>query len=93
MSYFDVDLTPCFRPVSQSNALLCQKKLEAEEESGAAKVQLKELSQERDQLRGKVQELNNKLEQLNQVIQEYKTTERQLEQRAKQLEVRRRVQI
>uniref|UniRef100_A0A8C4DCQ5 Cingulin like 1 n=1 Tax=Dicentrarchus labrax TaxID=13489 RepID=A0A8C4DCQ5_DICLA len=59
---------------------------ETDEESGAAKVQLKELSQERDQLRGKVQELNNKVDQLNQAIHECKTTERLLEQRAKQLE-------
>lgn len=50
-------------------------------------MQLKELSQERDQLRGKVQEQNNKLDQLSQAIQECKTTERLLEQRAKQLEV------
>uniref|UniRef100_A0A8C9Y6B5 Myosin tail domain-containing protein n=1 Tax=Sander lucioperca TaxID=283035 RepID=A0A8C9Y6B5_SANLU len=52
----------------------------------AAKVQLKELSQERDQLRGKVQELNNKVDQLSQAIQESKATERLLEQREKQLE-------
>ncbi|XP_051238396.1 cingulin-like protein 1 isoform X2 [Dicentrarchus labrax] len=70
----------------ESNALLGQEKVGAEEESGAAKVQLKELSQERDQLRGKVQELNNKVDQLNQAIHECKTTERLLEQRAKQLE-------
>ncbi|XP_067358497.1 cingulin-like protein 1 isoform X2 [Channa argus] len=70
----------------KSNALLSHKKVEAEEERGAAKVQLKELSQERDQLRGKVQDLNNKVDQLGQIIQESKTTERLLEQRAKQLE-------
>ncbi|XP_035521037.1 cingulin-like protein 1 isoform X2 [Morone saxatilis] len=70
----------------ESNALLGQEKVNVEEESGAAKVQLMELSQERDQLRGKVQELNNKVDQLNQAIQECKTTERLLEQRAKQLE-------
>lgn len=50
-------------------------------------MQLKELSQERDQLRGKVQEQSNKVDQLSQAIQEWKTTERLLEQRAKQLEV------
>lgn len=76
-----------FHPVSQSNALLGQEKVEAEDERGAAKVQLKELSQERDQLRGKVQEQNNKVDQLSQAVQECKTTERLLEQRAKQLEV------
>ncbi|XP_044050041.1 cingulin-like protein 1 isoform X1 [Siniperca chuatsi] len=70
----------------ESNALLGQEKVEAEEERGAAKVQLKELSQERDQLRGKVQEQNNKVDQLSKAIQEYKITERLLEQRAKQLE-------
>ncbi|XP_033491893.2 cingulin-like protein 1 isoform X1 [Epinephelus lanceolatus] len=70
----------------ESSALLGQKRVEAEEERGAAKVQLKELSQDRDQLRGKVQELNNKVDQLSQAIQESKITERQLEQRAKQLE-------
>lgn len=74
-------------PVFKSNALLSCKKVEAEEERGAAKVQLKELSKERDQLRGKVQELNNKVDQLTQTIQESKTTERLLEQRAKQVEV------
>ncbi|XP_042351817.1 cingulin-like protein 1 isoform X2 [Plectropomus leopardus] len=70
----------------ESSAVLGQKKVEAEEERGVAKVQLKELSQDRDQLRGKVQELNNKVDQLNQAVQESKITERQLEQRAKQLE-------
>lgn len=75
-------------PVSQSNAQLGQEKAKAEEERCAAKVQLKDLNLERDQLRGKVQEQNNKLDQLNQAIQECKTAERQLEQRAKQLEVR-----
>ena len=62
----------------------------AEEERGTAKVQLKELNQVRDQLRGKVRELNDKVEQLSQAIQESKTTERLMEQRAKQLEVGRR---
>ncbi len=76
-----------FHSVSQSNALLGQEKVEAEEKRGTAKVQLKELSQERDQLREKVQEQNNKVDQLSQAIQECKTTERLLEQRAKQLEV------
>ncbi|XP_054475911.1 cingulin-like protein 1 [Anoplopoma fimbria] len=70
----------------ESSALLGQEKVEAEEEKGAAKVQLKELSQDRDQLRGKVQELNNKVDQLSLTIQECKATERLLEQRAKQLE-------
>lgn len=50
-------------------------------------MQLTELSQERDQLRGKVQELSNKVDQLSQTIQECRATERLLEQRAKQLEV------
>ncbi|XP_029378472.1 cingulin-like protein 1 isoform X1 [Echeneis naucrates] len=70
----------------ESNALLYQEKAEADGEKGVAKVHLKELSQERDQLKGKVQELNKKVDQLNQAIQEAKTTERLLEQRAKQLE-------
>nr|XP_046250935.1 cingulin-like protein 1 isoform X2 [Scatophagus argus] len=70
----------------ESNALLGQEQVKAEEERGAAKLQLKELNQERDQLRGKVQEQNNKVDQLNQAIQECQTTQRLLEQRAKQLE-------
>lgn len=74
--------------VAQSNALLGQEKAKAEEERGEAKVQLKDVILERDQLRGKVQEQNNKVDQLSQAIQECKTTERLLEQRAKQLEVR-----
>ena len=53
-------------------------------------MQQKELSQERDQLKGKVQELNKKVDQLSLAIQEAKTTEKLLEQRAKQLEVGRR---
>lgn len=65
-----------------------QERVEAEEEKGVAKVQLKDLSQERDQLRGKVQDLNKKVDQLSQAIQEGRTTERLLEQRARQLEVR-----
>lgn len=75
------------RPVSQSSALLGQEKVEAEEERGLANEQLEDLSQDRDQLRWKVQELNNKVDQLSQTIQESKATERLLEQRAKQLEV------
>ncbi|XP_072242135.1 cingulin-like protein 1 [Leuresthes tenuis] len=70
----------------ESNAVLGQEKVVAEEERGTAKVQLKELSQVRDHLRGKVRELNDKVEQLSQAIQESKTTERLMEQRAKQLE-------
>lgn len=50
-------------------------------------MQLKDVIQERDQLRGKVQEQSTKVDQLSQAIQECKTTERLLEQRAKQLEV------
>ncbi|XP_038562417.1 cingulin-like protein 1 isoform X2 [Micropterus salmoides] len=73
--------------VKESNALLGQEKVEAEEDRGAAKVQLKELTQERDQLRRKVQEQKNKVDQLSQAIQECKTTERLLDQRAKQLEM------
>lgn len=74
--------------VAQSNALLGHEKAKAEEERGEAKVQLKDVILERDQLRGKVQEQNSKVDQLSQAIQECKTTERLLEQRAKQLEVR-----
>lgn len=51
-------------------------------------VQLKDLTLERDQLRGKVQEQTDKVDQLNQAIQDCKSRERLLEQRAKQLEVR-----
>lgn len=75
-------------PVSQSNTLLGQEKVKAEEERGAARVQLKDLILERDQLRGKMQEQSSKVDQLNQAIQECKTTDRLLEQRAKQLEVK-----
>lgn len=53
-----------------------------------AKVQLKDLLLERDQLRVKVQEQNSRVDQLSQALQEGKTAERLLEQRAKQLEVR-----
>ncbi|XP_029289836.1 cingulin-like protein 1 isoform X2 [Cottoperca gobio] len=70
----------------ESSTQLGQMKVEAEEERGVAEVQLRELGQDRDQLRGKVQELNNKMDQLSQAIQESKSTERLLEQRAKQLE-------
>ncbi|XP_027897178.1 cingulin-like protein 1 isoform X2 [Xiphophorus couchianus] len=70
----------------ESNAYLGQEVAQVEEEKGAAKVQLKELIQERDNLKGKVRELSNKVEQLNQAIQEFKTTERMMEQRTKQLE-------
>ncbi|XP_073328154.1 cingulin-like protein 1 [Pagrus major] len=76
----DLDLT------KENNALLGKERVDAEEETGAAKVQLRELSQERDKLREKVQEQSNKVDQLSQAIQECKTTERLLEQRAKQLE-------
>lgn len=68
--------------------MLGQEKVKAEEERGAAKVQLKDLILERDQLRGKMQEQSSKVDQLNQAIQECKTTDRLLEQRAKQLEVK-----
>ncbi|KAM8752091.1 cingulin-like protein 1 isoform 1-T1 [Acanthopagrus schlegelii] len=70
----------------ENNALLGKERVDAEEETGAAKVQLRELSQERDKLREKVQEQSSKVDQLSQAIQECKTTERLLEQRAKQLE-------
>ncbi|KAM4573268.1 cingulin-like protein 1 [Odontesthes bonariensis] len=70
----------------ESNAMLGQEKVVAEEERGTVKVQLKELSQVRDQLRGKVRELNDRVEQLSRASQESKTTERLMEQRAKQLE-------
>lgn len=72
----------------KSNTHLGQEKAQVEEEKGAAKVQLKELILERDNLKGKVRELSNKVEQLNQAVQEFKTTERMMEQRTKQLEVR-----
>lgn len=55
-----------------------------------AKVQLKDLLLERDELRVKVQEQSSRVDQLSQAVQEGKTAERLLEQRAKQLEVRRR---
>lgn len=74
--------------IPQSNALLGQAKVESDEERGAAETLLKELNQERDQLRAKVQEQSNKVEQLNQALHECKTTEKLLEQRVKQLEVR-----
>ncbi|XP_069564278.1 cingulin-like protein 1 isoform X1 [Brachyistius frenatus] len=70
----------------ERNALLGQEKVEVEEERVAAKMQLKALSQDRDQLSVKVKELNNKMDQLSQAMQESKTTERLMEQRAKQLE-------
>lgn len=79
-------LTLLFIP--KSNAYLGQEKAQVEEERGAAKVQMKELIQERDHLKGKVRELSNKVDQLNQAIQEFKTTEKMMEQRTKQLEVR-----
>lgn len=75
------------RPVSQSSALLGREMADAAEERGTAKVLLKDVSQDRDQLRGKVQELNNKVDQLSLTIQESKSRERLLEQSAKQLEV------
>lgn len=74
--------------VSQSHTQLGQEKAKAEEERGSSMVQLKDLTLERDQLRGKVQEQTDKVDQLNQAIQDCKTRERLLEQRAKQLEVR-----
>ncbi|XP_029992515.1 cingulin-like protein 1 isoform X2 [Sphaeramia orbicularis] len=70
----------------ESNMVLGHEKALAQEERGAVKVQLKELTQDRDQLRGKAQELNNKVDQLSQAIQDSKSRERQLEQRVKQLE-------
>lgn len=74
--------------VSQGHVQLGQEKTRAEEERLSANSQLKDLTLQRDQLKGKVQEQNLKVDQLNQVVQELKTTERLLEQRAKQLEVR-----
>ncbi|KAM4553605.1 cingulin-like isoform 1-T1 [Fundulus diaphanus] len=70
----------------ESNTYLGQEKAQVEEERGAAKVQLRELIQERDNLKGKVRELSNKVEQLNQAVQEFKTSEKMMEQRTKQLE-------
>ncbi|KAL6106587.1 uncharacterized protein ACO6RY_10424 [Pungitius sinensis] len=70
----------------ESSALLGREMAEAAEERGTTKVLLKDLSQDRDQLRGKVQELNNKVDQLNLTLQESKAAERLLEQSAKQLE-------
>ncbi|XP_068170355.1 cingulin-like protein 1 [Antennarius striatus] len=75
-----------FSLVKETNALLGKERVKAEEESGAAKVRLKDLSLERDQLRQKVQEQSSKVDELSQQVQEAKTTERLLEQRAKQLE-------
>ncbi|KAM9807750.1 cingulin-like protein 1 [Neosynchiropus ocellatus] len=86
---YEVELQNVFKDLQllkESNALIDRENQEAQKERGAARVQLKELSQERDQLKGRVQELNNKVDQLNQKIQESKSTERQLEQRARQLE-------
>lgn len=77
-----------FSLLFQSNTLLGHEKGRAEEERVEAKVQLKDLLLERDQLRGKVQEQSSRVDQLNQAVQEGKTAERLLEQRAKQLEVR-----
>lgn len=74
--------------MSQGHVQLGQEKTRAEEERLSANSQLKDLTLQRDQLKGKVQEQNLKVDQLNQVVQELKTTERLLEQRAKQLEVR-----
>ncbi|KAM6925771.1 cingulin-like protein 1 isoform 1-T4 [Lycodopsis pacificus] len=70
----------------ECTALLGRDNAEAEEERGTAQVQVKELSQDRDQLRGKVQELHNKVDQLSLAAQESNATERLLEQRARQLE-------
>lgn len=72
----------------QSNTFLGNEKVRAEEERGEAKVQLKDLLQERDQLKAKVQEQSSRVDQLSQSLQEGQTAERLLEQRAKQLEVR-----
>lgn len=73
---------------SQGHIQLGQERARAEEERLSANSQLKDLTLQRDQLKGKVQGQNLKVDQLNQAIQELKTTERLLEQRAKQLEVR-----
>ncbi|KAM8891907.1 cingulin-like protein 1 isoform 2-T4 [Spinachia spinachia] len=70
----------------ESSALLGREVAEAAEERGTTTVLLKDLSQDRNQLRGKVQELNNEVDQLSLTIQESKSTERLLEQSAKQLE-------
>ncbi|XP_075883459.1 cingulin-like protein 1 [Nelusetta ayraudi] len=75
-----------FDLAKESNTLLGHEKGRAEEERVEAKVQLKDLLLERDQLRGKVQEQSSRVDQLNQAVQEGKTAERLLEQRAKQLE-------
>ncbi|XP_024912124.1 cingulin-like protein 1 [Cynoglossus semilaevis] len=86
---YEQEIEKLFRDLDlakENNDLVYQERVEAEEEKGVAKVQLKDLSQERDQLRGKVQDLNKKVDQLSQAIQEGRTTERLLEQRARQLE-------
>ncbi|XP_075998715.1 cingulin-like protein 1 isoform X2 [Genypterus blacodes] len=70
----------------ESNALLAQDKMEAEEERCAAKLQIRRLSQEREQLSAKVQQLEDKVDQLSDTIRESRALEKQLEQRAKQLE-------
>lgn len=67
--------------------MLGQERVEAEEERGAARVQVMELSKERDQLKGQVEELENRVDQLNHGIQESRALEKLLEQRANQLEV------
>ncbi|XP_068595647.1 cingulin-like protein 1 [Brachionichthys hirsutus] len=75
-----------FSLARESNALLGKERVKAEEESGAAKMQLKELSLERDQLKQKVQDTSSKVEELSQEVEEAQAAERLLEQRAKQLE-------
>nr|XP_057930853.1 cingulin-like protein 1 isoform X2 [Doryrhamphus excisus] len=70
----------------ESNTVLGKEKVEALEEGGAAKEQLKELSQQRDQLKGKVQDLSSKVDKLSRTVQELKASEKLQEQRVKQLE-------
>ncbi|XP_077593082.1 cingulin-like protein 1 isoform X2 [Stigmatopora nigra] len=70
----------------ESNNMLGQEKVDALEESDAAKEKVQELNRQRDQLKGKVQELSSKVDQLSCSVQESKASERLQEQRIKQLE-------
>ncbi|XP_077453589.1 uncharacterized protein LOC144071939 isoform X2 [Stigmatopora argus] len=70
----------------ESNGMLGREKVDALEESDAAKEKVQELNRQRDQLNGKVQELSSKVDQLSCSVQESKASERLQEQRVKQLE-------
>ncbi|XP_056137165.1 cingulin-like protein 1 isoform X3 [Lampris incognitus] len=86
---YEQEVQKVLRAVEQakgSNALLHQEKVEVEEERGAATARAKELSLERDQLKGQVEELQTKVDKLHHTVQESKALKKQLEQRADQLE-------